>query len=83
MTTKLEMIKIIKAENPNGLRSGNEVDGYTDFTQAEYEAKIAEWADARLAKEAQLAETESVAQAKLDAVDKLTALGIDPKALGL
>jgi hypothetical protein len=83
MTTKAEMIEIIKAENPNGLRSGNETDGYTDFTKAEYEAQIAEWADARLAKEAQLAEAELVAQAKLEAIDKLTALGIDPKAFGL
>jgi hypothetical protein len=83
MTTKTEMIEIIRAENPNGLRIGNEIDGYTDFTEAEYEAQIAEWADARLAKEAKLAEADLVAAAKLDAIDKLTALGIDPKALGL
>jgi hypothetical protein len=87
MTTKEEMIEIIKAENPNGLRSGNDADGYVDFTPAEYEATIAEWADNRLAKlakiDADLLEAESVAQAKADAIDKLIALGIDPKALGL
>jgi hypothetical protein len=83
MTTKEEMIEIIRAENPNGLRTGNEVDGYTDLTAAEYEEQIAQWADARLAKEAQLAEAELVAQAKSEAIDKLTALGIDPKAFGL
>jgi lysophospholipase L1-like esterase len=87
MTTKNEMIEIIKAENPNGLRSGNDADGYVDFTPAEYEATIAEWAEARLAKEAKiaadLAEAEAKAIAKADAAQKLTALGIDPKALGL
>lgn len=51
MTTKEEMIAIIKAENPDGLRVGNEVDGYTALTNAEYDAQISEWADNRLAKE--------------------------------
>ena len=83
MTTKAQMIEIIRAENPNGLRSGNETDGYTDFTEAEYEAQIAEWANARLAKEVKLAEAQALATAKTDAIAKLTALGIDPKALGL
>ena len=87
MKTKEEMIDVIRAENPAGLRTGSDEAGYTDLTAAEYEAQIAEWAEARLAKEAKiaddLAEAEAVAQAKLDAVDKLTALGIDPKALGL
>ena len=86
MTTKAEMIEIIKAENPT-LQIGDDERGYTDLTAAEYEAQIAEWADNRLAKEAKvaadLADAEAVAQAKLDAIDKLTALGIDPKALGL
>jgi hypothetical protein len=45
--------------------------------------QIAEWAQGRLDKQARLAEAELAAQAKADAVDKLTALGIDPKALGL
>jgi len=87
MKTKNEMIEIIKAENPNGLRSGNDANGYVDFTPAEYEATIAEWADNRLAKlakiEANSVEAEALATAKSEAVDKLTALGIDPKALGL
>jgi hypothetical protein len=83
MTTKNEMIEIIRAENPNGLRVGDEETGYTDLTAAEYEAQITEWAENRLAKEAKIAEAEAVAAAKLDAVDKLIALGIDPKALGL
>jgi hypothetical protein len=87
MTTLNEMIEIIKAENPNGLRIGNDETGYTDLSAADYEATIAEWAGNRLAKQAKvaadLAEARALAQAKLEAVDKLTALGIDPKALGL
>ena len=87
MTTLNEMIEIIKAENPNGLRIGDNEAGYTDLSAADYEATITEWANNRLAKQAKvasdLAEAEALAQAKLDAVDKLTALGIDPKALGL
>jgi hypothetical protein len=83
MTTLNEMIKIIEAENPNGLRVGNDEAGYTDLTPAEYQAQVAEWAQGRLDKEAKLAEAEAAAEAKLNAVEKLTALGIDPKALGL
>lgn len=87
MTTKTEMIEIIRAENPGGLRIGSDETGYTDLIAAQYEAQITEWAEARLAKEAKvaadLAEAEALAQAKIDAVEKLTALGIEPKALGL
>lgn len=82
MTTLNEMIEIIKAENPT-LRVGNDEAGYSLLNQADYEATIAEWAQNRLAKLAKIAEAESIAQAKLDAVEKLTALGIDPKAFGL
>jgi hypothetical protein len=83
MTTKTEMILTLKAENPNGLRTGSDETGYSNLNDAEYETKIAEWADARLAKEAKLAEAEALAQSKIEAVEKLIALGIDPKALGL
>ena len=82
MTTKEEMIKIIKAENPT-LRIGNEEAGYVEVTGDEYDAQIAQWAQGRLDKQIRLAEMEATKQAKLDAIDKLTALGIDPKALGL
>ena len=51
MTTLNEMIEIIRSENPNGLRTGSDETGYVDLSAAEYEAKIAEWASARLAKE--------------------------------
>jgi hypothetical protein len=82
MTTLNEMIEIIKAENPT-IQVGDDEAGYTDLTPAEYDKQIAEWAQGRLDKEARLAEAEAVTEAKADAVDKLTALGIDPKALGL
>ena len=82
MTTLNEMIAIIKAENPT-IQVGDDDAGYTDLTPIEYEAQVADWANARLAKEAKLAEVEAVAIAKTDAAEKLTALGIDPKALGL
>jgi lysophospholipase L1-like esterase len=90
MATKEEMIEIIRAENPTGLRTGSDEAGYTDLTTAEYEATIAEWAEARLAKEAKiaadLAEAEAKAIAKTEAAEKLTAIGLtaeDLKALGL
>lgn len=82
MTTKEDLIAQFKAENPT-LKTGSEEDGYVNLSAEEYKATIEGWADARLEKEAKLAEAETVAQAKLDAIDKLTALGIDPKALGL
>ena len=65
MTTLNEMIEIIKAENPNGLRMGDDERGYTDLSAAEYETQIAEWAANRLAKETRLAEAEAARQALL------------------
>lgn len=65
MTTLNEMIEIIRAENPNGLRIGDDDSGYTDLTAAEYEAQIAEWAANRLAKETRIAEAEAAKEALL------------------
>lgn len=65
MTTLNEMIEIIKAENPNGLRIGDDDSGYTDLTADQYEAQIAEWAANRLAKETRIAEAEAARQALL------------------
>ena len=47
---------------------------------ADLEQTRAEFA---LLKQARIAEAASLAESKADAVDKLNALGIDPKALGL
>ena len=82
MTTLNEMIEILKTENPT-LQVGDDEQGYTKLTDAEYDAQIADWAKAKLAKEGKLAEAEALTQSKIEAVEKLTALGMDPKALGL
>jgi len=72
MSTKTEMIAIIKAENPT-LQVGDDEQGYTQLSAADYEAQIAEWADARLADEAKVAEA---AQAATDKAALLAKLGI-------
>ena len=82
MTTKIEAIAALKLEYPT-LKSGSDETGYTDLSLTDYEATIEAWADNQLSEEAKAAEAEAIATAKAEAVDKLTALGIDPKALGL
>ncbi len=80
--TKNQIIAQLKKDFPS-LRDGSNTDGYVELSAAEYEARINEWADNMLAKQAE-------AQAKLDAraaaEAKLAALGLtadDLKALGL
>jgi hypothetical protein len=73
MTTLDQMIEIIKAENPDGLRTGSEEEGYTDLTLIQYEEQILEWANNRLAKEAK---AELIAQTALAKEALLTKLGI-------
>ena len=83
MTTKNEMIAIIKAENPNGLQVGNEEQGYTQLTANEYDQEIERMAAIRLEEEA---EQKQIKEAKELAQAKLAALGLtadDLKALGL
>ncbi len=70
MTTKQEMIQIIKAENPT-LRIGDDDAGYTQLSAEEYDAQINEWADARLAKEQANIEAETARQTKISAYEKL------------
>lgn len=82
MTTKTEMIATLKTENPT-LQVGDDERGYTDLTGADYEAQIEQWAENRLTKDARIAEAKSVELAKLNAIEKLLGLGIDPKAFGL
>ena len=82
MKTRLEMIETLKAEYPT-LRSGDDERGYTDLSADDYETTIEAWADNLFREQTELAEAEAIATAKLDAIEKLTALGIDPKALGL
>ncbi len=83
MTTKNEMIAIIKAENPNGLQIGDDEQGYTQLTANEYEQEIERMATIRLEEEA---EQKQAKEAKELAQAKLAALGLtadDLKAFGL
>jgi len=85
MTTKAEMIKIIEAENPDGLRVGSEQDGYVELTANEAEAVIEQWAEGRLRKENEEAAKAEAFTKKQIAKAKLIALGLnidDLKALG-
>ena len=70
MTTKKEMIEIIKAENPT-LRVGDDDSGYIELSPTEYEAIIADWAEARLAKQEAKSKAEAERQIKIDAYNKL------------
>lgn len=80
--TKDEILAELKVTHPT-LRTGSDEDGYIDLSKTDYEAKLSEWADNLIIDAAKKVEEEAVAQAKLDAITKLTALGIDPKAFGL
>lgn len=70
MTTKAQMITLLKEENPT-LRVGNEENGYTELSSAEYDAVISEWADARLLKEQIKAEEQAKAAQKQALLDRL------------
>lgn len=70
MTTKEEMISLLKTEFPI-LRVGDEDNGYTELSVEDYEATIAEWADVRLTIEAQALEAETKAAAKATLLEKL------------
>jgi len=72
MTTKAEMIAIIKAENPT-LQIGDDEQGYTQLNAAEYEARVLEWADSRLA---DLEQTAAIQRAETDKAALLAKLGI-------
>jgi hypothetical protein len=72
MTTKQEKIAALKIQYPT-LRTGSDEAGYVDFTPAEYEATIAEWADNLLADEEKVAK---LAQAEADKEALLAKLGI-------
>jgi len=65
MTTLADMIKTIKAENPT-LKLGDDQEGYTEITGAEYDAIIEQWATARVAKETAIAEAATSKAALLD-----------------
>jgi hypothetical protein len=80
MTTKNEMIEIIKAENPT-LQIGDNNKGYTSLSAEEYEATIDAWADARLAKLQAKADAEALRQTKISAYQKLGLSEVEIEAL--
>jgi len=71
MTSKKEMLEIIELENPDGLRVGDDENGYTQLSDKEAKVIFQQWADARLAKEIKLAEAEAKATAKIELLAKL------------
>jgi hypothetical protein len=71
------MIEIIKAENPT-LQVGNDDDGYTELSKADYEKTILEWANARLDK---IQREQAKIDAKAAAEAKLAAIGLSPDDL--
>ena len=81
MTTKNEMLKIIELENPDGLRIGDEENGYTQLSDKEAKLIFEQWADARLAKQIKLAEAEAKAQAKAALLDRLGITADEAKLL--
>jgi hypothetical protein len=58
MTTKEDVIKQLKKENPV-VRLGDDEQGYTELTPADYEATIETWADNLLAAEAKALKAET------------------------
>ena len=70
MKTKQKIISELKSEFPT-LRLGNDEDGYINLSDEEYETKISEWADARLAKLAKQAEAEAKETAKQTILDRI------------
>jgi hypothetical protein len=50
--TKAQIVAKLKAEYPT-LKVGDDERGYTDLSEAEYEATISQWADNELASEAE------------------------------
>ena len=82
MTIKSEKIETLKKQYPT-IKIGSDEIGYTELSAQDYEAKIAEWADYELSKEAEISEAAAIKEA---AQAKLAALGLtadDLKALGL
>ena len=80
MTTKTEMIAILKTEYPT-LQMGDDDQGYTDLSPSDYEAQISQWADARLAKEAKAAQAEADAVLKAELLTKLGITNDEAKLL--
>ena len=79
MVTVNNIIAELKSQHPT-IKTGDDVQGYTELDAANYEAKIKEWAEAELAfREKQIAdENDKIAkiEAKKSAIAKLEVLGL-------
>ena len=80
MTTKKQMIELLKAEFTT-LRVGDDEAGYTELSTDEYEAQIAQWAEVRLEEQAKQAELEAQAAAKAALLDRLGITADEAKLL--
>jgi hypothetical protein len=80
MTTKKQMIEIIKAENPT-LQVGDDKNGYTELSAEEYDAVINEWADARIVKEKLQAEAETKEAERLAILNRIGLTADEAKLL--
>ena len=80
MTKKNVIIDELKLQFPT-LRLGNDDDGYVNLSDKDYEIKIAEWADAKLAKLAIQAEAQAKATAKAALLDRLGITADEAKLL--
>ena len=69
--TLQEMLEQIKAENPNGLRVGNEEEGYQQLSDEESEAIFVSWAQARLDRLNSETQATEVKTKRQDLLDKL------------
>ena len=81
MKTKTELIAELKVEYPNLNRGEDEQ--VIPLTATEYEETISAWADSIINEQLKEQEILIAKAAKIDAIAKLTALGIDPKVFGL
>jgi hypothetical protein len=84
MVTHSNKIAELKAKYPT-LKTGDDLTGYVELTPEEYEAKIAEWADAELAAEAadaaEVAKIEAAAAAKEALLERLGITADEAKLL--
>ena len=77
--TKQEIIAQLKVDNPTLIKQVH--DEVIELDANEYEATIDAWADAKLAKVAQKAETEAKAQAKVELLERLGITADEAKLL--
>jgi hypothetical protein len=81
MTTKKEMIELIKSENPDGLQLGDDENGYVKLSQKETQDLFEQWAEARLEKELRKVQAKAKETAKAAILDRLGITAEEAKLL--